>query len=124
MSDKTTDNSESSVLESTPAEAAASTESVETPQPKTAPKKSGGGLGGKVLAELQEIAGDLKIEGASSMRKGELIDAIKAARGDAKPTKAPPQAESAPTEQPAQADRAGAGEPGNDEKPARNRAGK
>ena len=123
MSDKTTDNSESSVLESTPAEAAASTESVETPQPKTAPKKSGGGLGGKVLAELQEIAGDLKIEGASSMRKGELIDAIKAARGDAKPTKAPPQAESAPTEQPAQADRAGAGEPGNDEKPARNRAG-
>jgi transcription termination factor Rho len=47
-----------------------------------APKKSGGGLGGKVLAELQEIAADLNISGASSMRKGELIDAIKAARGD------------------------------------------
>ena len=115
MSDKTTDNTESSVLESTPAEAAASTESTETPT-KSAPKKSGGGLGGKVLAELQEIAGDLKIEGASSMRKGELIDAIKAARGDAKPTKAS-------AEQPAQADHAGASEPGNDEKPARNRAG-
>jgi len=63
------------------------TESVETVSTDTAPKKNsapkGGGLGGKVLAELQEIAADLNISGASSMRKGELIDAIKAARGDA-----------------------------------------
>lgn len=48
-----------------------------------APRKSSGALGGKVLAELQEIATDLGISGASSMRKGALIDAIKAARGDA-----------------------------------------
>ncbi|MDX6278166.1 MAG: transcription termination factor Rho [Nocardioidaceae bacterium] len=48
-----------------------------------APKKSGGGLGGKVLAELQEIAGGLGITGADKMRKGALIDAIKIARGDA-----------------------------------------
>ena len=41
-----------------------------------APKKSGGGLGGKVLAELQEIAGGLGIDGAPQMRKGALIDAI------------------------------------------------
>jgi transcription termination factor Rho len=34
-----------------------------------------------VLAELQEIAGGLDIAGASKMRKGELIDAIKAAQG-------------------------------------------
>ena len=47
-----------------------------------APKKSGGGLGGKVLAELQEIAGGLGIEGAPQMRKGALIDAIKTARGE------------------------------------------
>jgi transcription termination factor Rho len=46
-------------------------------------KKSGGGLGGKVLAELQEIAGGLGITGADKMRKGALIDAIKIARGDA-----------------------------------------
>ena len=68
------------------------TDSVETP---AAPKKSGaksGGLGGKVLAELQEIAADLNISGASGMRKGELIDAIKAARGDAAPAKAPTKA--------------------------------
>jgi transcription termination factor Rho len=112
VSDKTTDNTESSVLESTPAEAAASTESTETPT-KAAPKKSGGGLGGKVLAELQEIAGDLKIEGASSMRKGELIDAIKAARGDAKPAKA--------DNRPAKV--ADVSESGDDEKPANHRAG-
>jgi transcription termination factor Rho len=48
-----------------------------------APRKTGGGLGGKVLAELQEIAGELGISGAAKMRKGALIDAIKIARGDA-----------------------------------------
>ena len=47
----------------------------------SAPRRSTGGLGGKVLAELQEIAGGLDIAGASKMRKGELIDAIKAAQG-------------------------------------------
>src|SRR5688500_16506940 len=47
----------------------------------SAPRRSAGGLGGKVLAELQEIAGGLNIAGASKMRKGELIDAIKAAQG-------------------------------------------
>ncbi|MGH3457651.1 transcription termination factor Rho [Aeromicrobium sp.] len=59
-------------------------------QPETAqqskPRRSGGGLGGKVLAELQEIAGGLNISGASKMRKGELIDAIKAAQGGADKT--------------------------------------
>ena len=45
------------------------------------PRRSTGGLGGKVLAELQEIARGLDISGASKMRKGELIDAIKAAQG-------------------------------------------
>ncbi|MEO8094913.1 MAG: Rho termination factor N-terminal domain-containing protein, partial [Pseudolysinimonas sp.] len=49
----------------------------------TPAKKTGGGLGGKVLAELQEIAGGLGITGADKMRKGALIDAIKIARGDA-----------------------------------------
>ncbi|MEJ7635172.1 transcription termination factor Rho [Aeromicrobium sp.] len=48
-----------------------------------APRKTGGGLGGKVLAELQDIAGELGIDGAAKMRKGALIDAIKIARGDA-----------------------------------------
>jgi transcription termination factor Rho len=54
---------------------------------EAAPKKSGGGLGGKVLAELQEIAGGLGIDGAPQMRKGALIDAIKTARGENGPAK-------------------------------------
>jgi transcription termination factor Rho len=67
------------------------TETTITPEASTpaadaaaaAPKKTGGGLGGKVLAELQAIAGELGISGAEKMRKGALIDAIKIARGDA-----------------------------------------
>jgi transcription termination factor Rho len=102
VSDTTTDS-----VEAPSAEAA----DPATPASKgTAPKKSAvsksGGLGGKVLAELQEIAADLNISGASSMRKGELIDAIKAARGDAGPSqgkKAPKQAPAdAATEAPAE----------------------
>nr|WP_317628350.1 transcription termination factor Rho [Aeromicrobium tamlense] len=42
-----------------------------------------------MIAELQEIANGLGIEGAAKMRKGQLIDAIKTARGDAKPAEAP-----------------------------------
>jgi transcription termination factor Rho len=49
-------------------------------------KRTGGGLGSKVLSELQEIAGELNIQGASKLRKGELIDAIKAARGESTPS--------------------------------------
>ena len=52
----------------------------------SAPRRSTGGLGGKVLAELQEIAAGLDISGASKMRKGELIDAIKAAQGQSATT--------------------------------------
>ena len=52
----------------------------------SAPRRSTGGLGGKVLAELQEIAAGLDISGASKMRKGELIDAIKAAQGQSETT--------------------------------------
>ncbi|MCW2768822.1 MAG: transcription termination factor Rho [Aeromicrobium sp.] len=62
-----------------------------------APRKTGGSLGGKVLAELQEIAAGLGISGAEKMRKGALIDAIKIARGDAgTSTKAAVKAASGP----------------------------
>ncbi|WP_199906817.1 transcription termination factor Rho [Aeromicrobium chenweiae] len=62
------------------------------------PRKTGGSLGGKVLAELQEIAAGLGITGAEKMRKGALIDAIKIARGDAgTSTKAAVKAASGPT---------------------------
>ncbi len=65
-----------------PTPAAEQPEAADAPK-SPAPRKSGGALGGKVLAELQEIAGGLDIAGASKMRKGELIDAIKAAQGGA-----------------------------------------
>ncbi len=73
---------ESTTVDPTPAEGAEKA-------PAKAPRKTGGALGGKVIAELQEIAAGLGIDGAAKMRKGQLIDAIKAARGDAKPAEAP-----------------------------------
>ncbi|MFT4189604.1 MAG: transcription termination factor Rho [Aeromicrobium sp.] len=76
MTDSTTTQPEST--EST----SATVESAESAPARPA-RKRGGGLGGKVIAELQEIANELGIEGVSSMRKGALIDAIKAARGEA-----------------------------------------
>ncbi len=110
MSDKTTETVESPSPESTAPAQAPEADSTTTSAPEAAPKKSGGGLGGKVLAELQDIAAELKIDGASSMRKGELIDAIKAARGDAKPAgdqpakaaKADESADADPAEKPKQ----------------------
>ncbi|OUZ11250.1 transcription termination factor Rho [Aeromicrobium sp. PE09-221] len=59
-----------------------------TAAPKKTARKSGGSLGGKVLAELQEIAAGLGIDG-TKMRKGQLIDAIKEARGEAPKAEAP-----------------------------------
>ncbi|MBV9487103.1 MAG: Rho termination factor N-terminal domain-containing protein, partial [Frankiaceae bacterium] len=39
-------------------------------------KRRTGGLSGKLLPELQQIAGDLGISGAAKLRKGQLIEAI------------------------------------------------
>lgn len=54
-----------------------------------APRRSGGALSGKVIAELQEIATGLGITGTEKMRKNQLIDAIKQARGETPPAVAP-----------------------------------
>ena len=70
-----------------------------------APKKSGGGLGGKVLAELQEIAGGLGIDGAPQMRKGALIDAIKTARGENAPATADAPAKADKADAPAKVEK-------------------
>jgi len=48
-----------------------------------------GGLGGKVIAELKEIARELGISGHEKMRKSELIDAIKAVQGGGKAAEKP-----------------------------------
>jgi transcription termination factor Rho len=86
---------ESTTVDPTPADGA-------DQAPAKAPRKSGGALGGKVIAELQEIAAGLGIEGAAKMRKGQLIDAIKTARGESKPAEAPRASEETLPEAPAE----------------------
>src|SRR3954451_2361556 len=44
-------------------------------------RRSAGGLAGKLLPELQQIAGDLGISGTARMRKSELIAAIQERQG-------------------------------------------
>ncbi|HLK95917.1 MAG TPA: Rho termination factor N-terminal domain-containing protein, partial [Nocardioidaceae bacterium] len=46
----------------------------------TSRRRSGGGLNGMVLAELQQVAGGLGIKGTTRMRKSQLIEAIGAAQ--------------------------------------------
>jgi transcription termination factor Rho len=54
------------------------TETIETP---AAAKKRGGGLNSLLLADLKSMAGGLGIAGAGSMKKADLINAIKGAQG-------------------------------------------
>ncbi len=51
------------------------------PQDATSTPRRSSGLSGMVLAELQTVASGLGITGTTRMRKGELIEAIKAAQG-------------------------------------------
>ena len=44
------------------------------------PKKKSGGLNAMLLADLKSMAGGLGIRGAGSMKKAQLVDAIKAAQ--------------------------------------------
>ncbi len=58
-------------------------------------RRSGGGLNGMVLAELQQVAGGLGIKGTGRMRKSQLIEAITTAQSGgaaAVATAAPPPA--------------------------------
>ncbi len=74
-------------------------------------RKSGGGLSGLVLPELQQMAGSLGITGAGKMRKAQLIEAIttaqsggssgkiKASRADRSSASSPADTAPAPTEE-------------------------
>ncbi|WP_341925894.1 transcription termination factor Rho [Nocardioides psychrotolerans] len=46
----------------------------------SAPKKRGGGLNSLLLADLKSMAGGMGISGAKTMKKAQLVDAIKAAQ--------------------------------------------
>ncbi|CAA9378201.1 MAG: Transcription termination factor Rho [uncultured Nocardioidaceae bacterium] len=65
----------SETTETTPS---ASADGASTPSGRSA--KSSGGLSGKLLPELKQIAGGLGIKGASSMKKAQLVEAIRAAQ--------------------------------------------
>jgi len=60
------------------------------------PKKKSGGLNTMLLADLKAMAGGLGIRGTGSMKKAQLVDAIKAAQSGAQPqgrSKAEPKIE-------------------------------
>ncbi|TQL67479.1 transcription termination factor Rho [Nocardioides albertanoniae] len=57
------------------------TETMESAAPEPNAPKKRGGLGGMLLADLKAMANGMGIAGASSMKKAQLIDAIKAAQG-------------------------------------------
>ena len=45
-----------------------------------APKKRGGGLNSMLIADLKQMAAGMGIDGAGSMKKAQLVEAIKAAQ--------------------------------------------
>ena len=61
------------------------TESTDAPAASTAKKrgKTGGGLSSMLLADLKSMAGGMGVSGAASMKKAQLVEAIKAAQSGA-----------------------------------------
>lgn len=79
-------------------------------------KRKGSGLEAMVLPELKQLAGSLGIKGLGAMRKGQLIDAIKAAQGG---SSRPASADQAPaTESAAERPRNGSRREGRQSAPA------
>jgi transcription termination factor Rho len=77
-------------------------------------KKRTGGLNSMLLADLKQMAGGMGISGAGSMKKAQLVEAIKAARS----SQSGPSTQSGPTQTaPAQGSERGRGENGQAEAP-------
>jgi transcription termination factor Rho len=66
-------------------------------------RRRAGGLDGMVLAELQQLAGSLGISGTGRMRKGQLVEAIRAAQGGGSNRAEPITLEAAGAAEPARA---------------------
>jgi transcription termination factor Rho len=66
------------VSETTETTPSASTDGASAPSGRSS--RSSGGLSGKLLPELKQMAGGLGIKGASSMKKAQLVEAIRAAQ--------------------------------------------
>ncbi|MET1061246.1 MAG: transcription termination factor Rho [Nocardioides sp.] len=93
---------------STPSESASSTGSAGASE--STGKKRGGGLNSMLIADLKSMAGSMGISGAGSMKKAQLVEAIKTAQSSARsgaqtaksqnPKTQNPKAETAKTETP------------------------
>jgi transcription termination factor Rho len=64
------------------------------------PRRKAAGLSGKLLPELQQLAGDLGISGTAKLRKNELIAAIQAKQSGGSTTAAPARNGAAATKSP------------------------
>jgi len=64
-----------------------------TAAPEAGPKKRSGGLNSMLLADLKAMAGGMGIAGSSSMKKAQLVEAIKAAQSGGSRPKADKQAD-------------------------------
>jgi transcription termination factor Rho len=58
-----------------------------------APKKRGGGLNSMLIADLKQMAGGMGISGAGTMKKAQLVEAIKAAQSGGRAGTAPAKAD-------------------------------
>jgi transcription termination factor Rho len=74
------------------------TETIDTPAAPAASRRSGGGLSSKLLPELKQIAGGLGIRGVSSMKKAQLVEAIRAAQAGQSSIQSSEQPASQPVE--------------------------
>jgi len=95
------------------------TETIDTDAPAaptTGAKKKSGGLSSMLLADLKSMAGGLGISGAGSMKKAQLVEAIKAAQGGGRSGDRPA------TEARVREDRARGGESSTEDESGRNRA--
>ena len=92
--------------------ASAGTAPVGTADSAPAARKRGGGLSSMLLADLKSMAAGLGIAGAGSMKKAQLVDAIKAAQSGTRPQGAAqqesPQSEQAAKTETAETPAAGA----------------
>lgn len=77
------------------------TETMESTAPEPNAPKKRGGLGGMLLADLKAMANGMGIAGANSMKKAQLIDAIKAAQGNRAQSAPAQKAEKPAVEKPA-----------------------
>jgi len=98
------------------------------PAAATAKRARAGGLNGMLLADLKQLAGGLGIKGSGSMKKAQLVEAIKAAQSGGQPggqsgEASAPRTKEQPVERPA-ADQGDRQPPRQelDERPARDRS--